>query len=606
MAVGDDTPMLDQDAIEEPEPMADAHTNTDIDNTSDAHQPPASSLSPKSALVRDMDVSPKSPLATLEPESAPSPTSSPHADVSPNAEEHHELNYEDIPSDRGESPLEPPEEEEDDTLSSLPQDQDPQNQNQKKSPNDVLCAITIHPELFTHTDTFPSSLALSVLRSSLAKSFRTSPTHVQVFVRGIEEDTSSWTLGQVVAALAVQGTLAGDVASGSPVQLDMYTEEQAIAEDTESAGPPVDVIRVTVADDADPDTRAIVFVRIVKEYVRRPKPFLGGWRNKRVGKEFHHASTQTAKKGKGQTSVPKHHRSTQTVGTSSRTQQTSKEIATQTITVIPGVGSVESTASDRRVAPRPYVTADEVLLQRQAHAVEIQCYLRACFARRRIRRLVAEQRAQADAEREEAEARMERQRVEVERETQRRLHPMTKQDFAVLADELAAWKAHQLSKIKASGASEQEQQFLTQQVLGKELAVTQITERLRQEALLKRREAATDARLAKLSSGHAWQAGGNTVIVDTPHTLRAKELVTVHKGLQADLSVAERLDVLGTAKVHVGEFKTALSKELLLLMEREEDLLRRGRGALSLAGLRKRISQGFLEFVNDQVSDKAE
>jgi hypothetical protein len=219
---------------------------------------------------------------------------------------------------------------------------------------------------------------------------------------------------------------------------------------------------------------------------------------------------------------------------------------------------------------------------------------------------VAEQRAQADAEREEAEARMERQRVEVERETQRRLHPMTKQDFAVLADELAAWKAHQLSKIKASGASEQEQQFLTQQVLGKELAVTQITERLRQEALLKRREAATDARLAKLSSGHAWQAGGNTVIVDTPHTLRAKELVTVHKGLQADLSVAERLDVLGTAKVHVGEFKTALSKELLLLMEREEDLLRRGRGALSLAGLRKRISQGFLEFVNDQVSDKAE
>ena len=59
----------------------------------------------------------------------------------------------------------------------------------------------------------------------------------------------------------------------------------------------------------------------------------------------------------------------------------------------------------------------------------------------------------------------------------------------------------------------------------------------------------------------------------------------------------ERLDVLLHVKWTVKEFDCILTRELVDLIDREADLLNRGRPEASLDGLRKRILNLFLQFI---------
>ena len=49
---------------------------------------------------------------------------------------------------------------------------------------------------------------------------------------------------------------------------------------------------------------------------------------------------------------------------------------------------------------------------------------------------------------------------------------------------------------------------------------------------------------------------------------------------------------------HIKEFDCELTRDIVELIEREEDLIRRGRTEKSLQGLRKRIANLFLNFLN--------
>eukprot|EP00455_Lapot_gusevi_P013095 TRINITY_DN16319_c0_g1_i3.p2 TRINITY_DN16319_c0_g1~~TRINITY_DN16319_c0_g1_i3.p2 ORF type:complete len:112 (-),score=13.94 TRINITY_DN16319_c0_g1_i3:59-394(-) len=60
----------------------------------------------------------------------------------------------------------------------------------------------------------------------------------------------------------------------------------------------------------------------------------------------------------------------------------------------------------------------------------------------------------------------------------------------------------------------------------------------------------------------------------------------------------ERLDVLLHVKWTVKEFDCNLTREIVDLIDREIDLLKRGRSEKSLEGLRKRLCNLFLNFVN--------
>ena len=63
------------------------------------------------------------------------------------------------------------------------------------------------------------------------------------------------------------------------------------------------------------------------------------------------------------------------------------------------------------------------------------------------------------------------------------------------------------------------------------------------------------------------------------------------------LAVDERLDVLLNVKWTVQEFDCPLARDIVELCDREADLLNRGRSASSVDGLRKRILNLFLQFI---------
>jgi hypothetical protein len=63
------------------------------------------------------------------------------------------------------------------------------------------------------------------------------------------------------------------------------------------------------------------------------------------------------------------------------------------------------------------------------------------------------------------------------------------------------------------------------------------------------------------------------------------------------LAVEERLEILLHVKWTVKQFDCSLTRELTELLDREADLLNRGRSEKSMDALRKRISNMFLQFI---------
>ena len=72
-----------------------------------------------------------------------------------------------------------------------------------------------------------------------------------------------------------------------------------------------------------------VVVHIVQE--NRKKPFLGGYKHRLTGVEFHNAAAQTIPKIRVPSSVEKFHRDTQTYKLRNRVQQTTNTTSTQMV-----------------------------------------------------------------------------------------------------------------------------------------------------------------------------------------------------------------------------------------------------------------------------------
>jgi hypothetical protein len=105
--------------------------------------------------------------------------------------------------------------------------------------------------------------------------------------------------------------------------------------------------------------------------------------------------------------------------------------------------------------------------------------------------------------------------------------------------------------------------------------------------------------LRAMSDPKLWKRNdGRYTEVHTPFTTRAKELMDLYNGLRLPfLSTDERLDVLLHTKWTVKEFDCNLTREIVDLIDREADMLNRGRSESSLEGLRKRLSNLFLQFI---------
>ena len=96
-----------------------------------------------------------------------------------------------------------------------------------------------------------------------------------------------------------------------------------------------------------------VVVEIERATVK--KPFLGGYRHKQTGVEYHHATAQTMPKSRPQSVVQRFCRDTQTAQQRHMRQQTANETSTQ----MRQIGTYVSSQQDRLLQPRRYTSADE-------------------------------------------------------------------------------------------------------------------------------------------------------------------------------------------------------------------------------------------------------
>ena len=94
-------------------------------------------------------------------------------------------------------------------------------------------------------------------------------------------------------------------------------------------------------------------------------------------------------------------------------------------------------------------------------------------------------------------------------------------------------------------------------------------------------------------------------------TMRAKELKKLYSALKMELlTLEERLDILLQVKLTVQvtqpmqlhltrskEFRCTLTQDIIELIDREADLLQRGRSEKSVKALRQRLNNLFLQFI---------
>ena len=324
-----------------------------------------------------------------------------------------------------------------------------------------------------------------------------------------------------------------------------------------------------------------------------PKRWLGGYRNKRTGTTYLHGSTQTARRA--DTRATRYTRDTQTSDAVARTVQTGRDASTQ----MARRDLLLDTSGDVEATPGRYVTSEEWALAKVEAALVIQRHARGRFARRMaadMRRRKEERAAFMEAEAKRARADAEARR---EVEIRRRMHPRTAADFEILYSELEAWRVKETEgAIAAAGDDQAARQRALQGLLQKETKLLQTIDRLKIAANQENRDRRIARELAEMGQPKTWEmADGTTVDVITPFTTRAQELQQLYHGLKLPLlSTDERLDVLLHIKWTVKEFDCSLTREIVDLIDREADLLNRGRSPKTLAGLRQRVANLFLQF----------
>eukprot|EP00908_Phaeocystis_cordata_P015653 Transcript_2683.p1 GENE.Transcript_2683~~Transcript_2683.p1 ORF type:complete len:517 (-),score=265.92 Transcript_2683:76-1626(-) len=441
--------------------------------------------------------------------------------------------------------------------------------------------FVIVPEGFSHTRRFELTTTVARVKALCEGDLRIPQSNMKLVYAGEELHD-----GQTLEASGLKG------GALSQVELQIvYLEERAAPSNYRMP----DVVSVEVQFGADIPPK-LIQVPIVRAQPEK-KPFLGGFRSRKTALEYHHASSQTDPPPRDPNEPlppPKFHRETQTAVQQTRSQITVREAGTQMER-----GHAQEEAGDVLITPLPYFDSDMLDDLRLQKAIDVQRYTRGWFARCQaaaLRRQQAEEAAALAA----AEAAQQREVQERhKREIQRRMHPQTFSDFEVLYNELEAWRLQETKRINEAAADEQERLELLAQLLQKEQKLLQTIDRLRLQASDENRDKHIRWMLQLMSSPKRWQmSDGEVAQVHTPFTTRAKELMELYNGLMLPLlTVDERLDVLLHVKWTVKEFDCNLSRDIVELIDREADMLNRGRSEASLSGLRKRLANLFLQFI---------
>ena len=337
-------------------------------------------------------------------------------------------------------------------------------------------------------------------------------------------------------------------------------------------------------------------VVIELEKVKYKKPYYGGFVNKTNGTYYYHSYAQTDQYKN--VHIIKEERDAQTYEYNTRSTKMNREFGTQ----MAYTGLYIDTRQDKELEPTTYFCADDWESKRNDTVKYLQKMMRGFFARKTC----SELRRERDNEKKEMERIEEEKRQEQEqknkREIQRRMHPKTQIDFKLLKEELDAWVQSETIRIKSSGLSDEDKTLALQELLHKEISLLQTIEKLKISANKENRTEKIEKFLAKMSADKKWKGyDGHHVNVQTVLTLTAAKLEKQFKKLisstTVDVRLANLLEFKKLMEEHNKEYPCSLIQKILELIERESDMLQRGRPDSSLEGLRQRLNNLYLNFI---------
>ncbi|TGZ72050.1 hypothetical protein CRM22_002307 [Opisthorchis felineus] len=325
------------------------------------------------------------------------------------------------------------------------------------------------------------------------------------------------------------------------------------------------------------------------------KPFLGGYRHKLTDTRYHHAFAQTKPLPRRPTGIPIFSRQTQTYRMKHFGQSTVNNMSTQ----FSKPGFYVSNTKDIVRIPGPYETAEEYLERRLRDIIIIQKYTRRWLAKRRVNELRRLRDQYLEWERQHEQELKENKLAQIKFDFERRLHPKTKADFDRLFNALEQWRQEEVSTINAKPLTVAERKAALALLLDEESELIAAIGRHQLCVSQKQNLRGQISEMRKAAAPILWTSAisGRALEVDTPQTLKARELLDIFTSLRLeDLRDEERLDILLTTKKVVTQYQIKVCKDLVKLIDREAELIVRGVRAEQLRGLRERINNQFVKF----------
>lgn len=114
------------------------------------------------------------------------------------------------------------------------------------------------------------------------------------------------------------------------------------------------------------------------------------------------------------------------------------------------------------------------------------------------------------------------------------MHPKTSKDFAMISEELEAWRSHETRTIKENKTFTAEEKTLKlKELLQKETKLLQTIDKLKANASKQNKISKVKDQLTSMAAPKTWKlSDGNVAVVHTPFTTRATELNQLYNGLR--------------------------------------------------------------------------
>lgn len=151
------------------------------------------------------------------------------------------------------------------------------------------------------------------------------------------------------------------------------------------------------------------------------------------------------------------------------------------------------------------------------------------------------------------------------------------------------WVKNETARIKSSELSDEDKTLALQELLHKEISLLQTIEKLKISANQENKTEKIQEFLKKMSADKKWKRhDGHYINVATQSTKTAEKLEEQFKNLNSSSTVDIRLKNLLEFKKLMENYyevhKCSLIQEIIGLIERESDMLQRGRPDSSLEG----------------------